>query len=96
MFKGTDQAPARSALLNANWRGCEGRPPPARNVVASFAPRTDSASDQRLSVETEGRDSIGLHRGILCAEDHPLQLRLGDDQPIGWIVVVGRQTPVKI
>src|SRR5215813_2059380 len=26
MFKGTDQSPARSALLTANWRGCEGRP----------------------------------------------------------------------
>src|SRR5215470_15044667 len=23
MFKGTDQSPARSALLTANWRGCE-------------------------------------------------------------------------
>src|SRR5262250_3289819 len=22
MFKGTDQSPARSALLTANWRGC--------------------------------------------------------------------------
>src|SRR5215831_13937181 len=24
MLKGTDQSPARSALLTANWRGCEG------------------------------------------------------------------------
>ena len=23
MFKGTDQSPARSALLTANWRGCD-------------------------------------------------------------------------
>ena len=24
IFRGTDQPPTRSALLSANWRGCEG------------------------------------------------------------------------
>jgi len=31
VFRATDQSPARSALLTANWRGCEVRPGKAEN-----------------------------------------------------------------
>jgi hypothetical protein len=51
----------------------------------------DADRPAHRSVEPERRDPIGLDEPILRAENHPLQVCLGDYQPIEWIVMVTRQ-----
>ena len=53
MFKGTDQSPARSALLTANWRGCEGEQNP-------LLPFTRAREETR---ESRGMPDLFLNTG---------------------------------
>src|SRR6516225_6606957 len=81
IFRGTDHPPTRTALLTANWRGCEG----GRRIAGDCDELAQWVSQLVAPLSNRVRTPAVQRIAPVDAFEHVTQLSRGDrDHPIGW------------